>query len=63
MGDADLDTVRIGVAGTGGAFGSGEGGRDGDVLEEFAGLLVLAEGDDFCAVDWGAATNGNQSVD
>ena len=61
--DAGLDAVGTGIAGDGGAFGSGEGGGDGDVVEELAGLFVLAEGDGFCAVDGGAAADGDEGVD
>jgi len=43
--DAGFDTVGFGVVGDGGALGAGEGGGDRDVVQEFTGLFVLAEGD------------------
>ena len=51
MGNAYLDAVGFCEASHGGAFGGGQGGWDGDVVEELACLLVLSEGDGFGAVD------------
>ena len=61
--DAGFDTVGFGVVGDGGALGGGEGGGDRDVVQEFAGLFVLAEGDCFGAVDGRAAADRNEGVD
>lgn len=63
MSNGRLDAVRLGVAGDGGAFGGGEGGGDGNVVEEGAGLFVLAEGDGFGAVNGRAASDGDDGVD
>lgn len=61
--DASFDAVGFGVAGDRGALGGGEGGGDRDVMQEFAGLFVLAEGDCFGAVDGRAAADGYEGVD
>jgi hypothetical protein len=63
MADAGFDAVGLGVAGDGGALGGGQGGGDGDVVQEVARLFVLPEGDGFGAVDGGAAADGDEGVD
>lgn len=63
MADASLDAVGFGIAGYERAFGRGQRRRNSDVMEEVAGLLVLAEGDSFCTVNRRAAADRNEGVD
>jgi hypothetical protein len=44
-------------------LGGGGGGGDRDVMQEFTGPFVLAEGDCFGAVDGRAAGSGDEGVD
>ena len=61
--NGSFDAVSFGVAADRGALGGGESGGDRDVVQESAGLFVLAEGDCFGAVDGRAAADGDEGVD
>jgi hypothetical protein len=61
--DAGFDAVGFSVASDGGALSGGEGSGDRDVVQEFAGLFVLAEGDCFGAVNGRTAADGDEGVD
>jgi hypothetical protein len=61
--DGSFDSVGFGIAGYRGALGGGKSGRDRNVVQEFAGLFVLPEGDCFGAVDGRAAADGDEGVD
>ena len=58
-----LTPSDFGVAGDRGALGGGEGGGDRDVVQEFTGPFVLAEGDCYGAVDGRTAADGDEGVD
>lgn len=63
VGDAGLDAVGLRVAGEGRAFGGGQGGGDGDVVEEGLAAVVQPVGDGFGAVDGRAAADADDGVD
>ena len=60
---AGFEACFVGVAGVAGTFCGAEGGWDGDVKEEVAGLRVDSVRDCFGGVDGRAATNGDDGVD
>jgi hypothetical protein len=61
--DASFNAVGFGVAGERSALSSREGSRDRNMVQECAGLFVLAEGDCFGTVDGRPAADGDEGVD